>query len=51
MTGREMLNKVGPSCLKLLEQLLEPDWTKRITAEEALKSDFIRLNSQEPRRQ
>ena len=45
-----MLDKVGPGCLELLDQLLEPDWTKRITAEDALKSDFIRLNAREPRR-
>lgn len=40
-----MVDKAGQECIDLLEQLLEPDWTKRITAADALESAFIVENS------
>ena len=36
-----MVKKVGLDGLALLHQLLEPDWSKRISAETALQSSFF----------
>jgi hypothetical protein len=36
-----MVENIGPDGIDLLHNLLEPDWTKRISAESALQSKFF----------